>query len=187
MYDECMQEGFENMDEKNNSHARDAVLVEQFPSTGDEKRDKKVRLFFDAMVKTKGVVTMACVASGVSRSAVYEWQKQHDWFKEAVERYQIEYRGEWLENQLFKLCEEGDTQAVKFALQNKKLARFGYAERIEHDQQGGLSQEQIALLKRTGIEVADVESTASKHEGRSSNIALPYARKSGDIHGTIVH
>lgn len=169
--------------DQSQAHAHDHFF-EDLPLTGNVIRDKRIRRFLAAMVETKGVITMACTRAGVGRNTVYEWRKQFDWFNDEVEKYQVDYRGEWLENQLFTLCSMGEVKAIMFALENKKLAKFGYADTAQVREEKPLTDAQIALLKRAGINVVkeNVEAQGREREGRTGYLAIPAPGKSLPLH-----
>lgn len=177
------QQGQEQQDWQDaDAGARD-FLGDPLPSTGDDVRDRKIALLFQALAQSNGVLTTACLLSGVPNRTVYNWRKEYEWINERIEFFQTDFRGDFLENQLFTLCKLGAEKSIHFALQNKKLAKYGYAE----DTRGSanareLTAAQVDLLKQAGFDVVDDEQSKATSPGRFGNLALPAPQRPNAVH-----
>lgn len=104
------------------------------------------KAMIEALEKTLGIVTTACKMVGINRSTHYEWLKEDEDYKKAVESLE-DMTLDFAESKLHKLIEGGDTSATIFFLKTKAKKR-GYIERqqIEHDAKEGT--EIVFKLKR---------------------------------------
>lgn len=91
---------------------------------------KKIEIL-EQLYFTKGVVTPACEAIGLSRSTFYLWLKDDEEFAAAVDELQ-NVALDFAESKLFQLVSEGDTTATIFLLKTRGKKR-GYVERSELD------------------------------------------------------
>jgi L-lactate utilization protein LutB len=86
--------------------------------------------FLKELEKSHGVLTQACTEAHVKRVTIYRYLKKWPDFKERVEeirRNAIDY----VETQLWKLIEQGDTPSVLFFLRCRGKDR-GYIDKVEH-------------------------------------------------------
>lgn len=82
-----------------------------------------------ALEKSLGVVSSASKACGVSRDAHYRWMKEDPTYKQKVEDIE-NISIDFVESQLFKQIQEGNTVATIFFLKTRGKKR-GYVERQE--------------------------------------------------------
>lgn len=99
----------------------------------------------EALEKSLGVVTTACKNVGISRTTFYQYMKDDESFKDAVNELE-EVALDFAESQLFKQIREGNTTATIFYLKTKGKKR-GYIERQEVDHSGNVSI--VEQLKNT--------------------------------------
>ena len=86
----------------------------------------------EAMVKTYGNITKSCEAAGISRQTFYDWKKDDQEFRSAIEGEDYEERlMDFVESKLIKKAESDDTAVIIFMAKTKCKKR-GYVERQEH-------------------------------------------------------
>ena len=85
----------------------------------------------EALVRSLGVVTMACREVGIARKTHYEWYNEDKEYKVAVDDV-LDVALDFAENMLHKQIENKDTTATIFFLKTKGKKR-GYIERQEID------------------------------------------------------
>jgi len=90
-------------------------------------RSKKA--FIEALTKTLGVITAACETSGIPRRTVYNWIRDDEEFKEAVNDTN-EVALDFAENALHRQIKDGVPASTIFFLKTKGKKR-GYTERQE--------------------------------------------------------
>ena len=83
----------------------------------------------EALEKSLGVVTTACKSVGIARQTHYEWYKEDEEYKAAVDAV-ADIALDFAESKLHKQIEGGDTTATIFYLKTKGKKR-GYVERQE--------------------------------------------------------
>jgi hypothetical protein len=97
--------------------------------------DKNLHLKKAAMVKalekTLGVVTHAAKSVGISRQSHYDWMKEDEQYKQAVEDIDNATL-DFAESELYKQIQDGSTAATIFLLKTRGKSR-GYIERSEID------------------------------------------------------
>lgn len=92
------------------------------------------KAFLEALDKTLGIVSHAAKKCNLSREAHYEWMRESEEYKQAVEAVQLS-KCDFVESSLMKLVKEQNPAAVIFA--SKTLLRHrGYGEVVEHRGQG---------------------------------------------------
>ena len=84
-----------------------------------------------ALEKSLGVVTIACKEVGIERSTHYDWLKNDEEYKKAVDDL-ADVALDFAESMLHKQIQEKDTTATIFYLKTKGKKR-GYIERTEVD------------------------------------------------------
>ena len=89
----------------------------------------KKREMIKALIKSLGVVTLACEKVGIERSTHYDWLKADEKYKQAVEDI-AEVELDFAESMLHKQIQDKDTAATIFFLKTKGKKR-GYIERQE--------------------------------------------------------
>jgi hypothetical protein len=89
----------------------------------------KKKAMIDALVKTLGIVTLACKEVGIARQTHYAWYKEDDEYKTAVEDV-LDVALDFAESKLHKQIDKEDTTATIFYLKTKGKKR-GYIERSE--------------------------------------------------------
>lgn len=82
-----------------------------------------------ALVKSLGVVTIACEKVGIERSTHYDWLKADESYKSSVEDI-ADVALDFAESMLHKQIQDKDTAATIFYLKTKGRKR-GYIERQE--------------------------------------------------------
>jgi len=84
-----------------------------------------------ALSESLGIVTTACKSVGIERNTHYNWLKDDEKYKAAVESIQ-DITLDFAESKLHSLIKNDDTTATIFYLKTKGKKR-GYIERIEND------------------------------------------------------
>jgi len=77
-------------------------------------------------------ISLTCKKHGIIRNTFYEWMKQEEWFRNAIEENK-EATVDFVESKLMKKISDEDTASIIFYLKTKGKTR-GYIERIEQDQ-----------------------------------------------------
>ncbi len=95
------------------------------------KSDILKRQLLEALEKTLGVVTTACINVGVARSTFYDWYNADEAFKEAVDSIG-DVAIDFVESQLFKQIKKCVPASTIFYLKTKAKKR-GYIEKQEFD------------------------------------------------------
>lgn len=85
------------------------------------------KAFLEALADCRGIIADACRKSGVSRSQYYAWWDMDDDFKAAVNEVQ-DTQIDFVEGQLLKKIQDGDTTSIIFYLKTKGKGR-GYSEK----------------------------------------------------------
>jgi len=88
-------------------------------------KEDKIR-YIEVLSKNKGLVSYACVQTGIARRTIYKWLTEDEDFK-ALFLEVRETCGDWGERMLMDRMQEGDTNAIKFFLAKKYRDR-GYGE-----------------------------------------------------------
>lgn len=104
--------------------------------------DSKKREFHEVLAKCNGVIKTACQKLKISRMTYYNWRKEDlDFAAKCDEIY--EEKDDFVESQLFKKIEDGDTACIIFYAKTKMKHR-GYVERIERTGKDG---ESLSLIQ----------------------------------------
>lgn len=93
------------------------------------EQDKAKERFLKHFETSKGVISIACKKSRISRQTYYNWIKQDNDFKEKVHdisEEQIDY----VESKLIENIEKNDTTAIIFYLKTKAKER-GYTDKTQ--------------------------------------------------------
>lgn len=85
----------------------------------------------EALEKSLGIVTTACKQVGISRQTHYEWLREDENYKAAVEGI-ADIALDFAESKLHKSIEGGSDTAIIFYLKTKGKRR-GYVERVENE------------------------------------------------------
>lgn len=106
--------------------AKDSISQEQ-------KRTKELqKKMIEAMEKSFGVVTTACKAAGIGRTAYYRWMNEDAEFKSAIDSLDCgNIALDFAESKLYKHINDNDKTSLIFYLKTKGKHR-GYVERYEH-------------------------------------------------------
>ncbi len=96
--------------------------------------DSKKREVIDALVKSKGIVTEACLAVNISRDTYYRWLDTDPVFAKGVEQAK-ESAIDFVEGQLYKNIEKGLEASTIFYMKTRGRNR-GYAEKIDINHEG---------------------------------------------------
>ena len=99
-------------------------------TTDIERRAELKAAFLEALNGTMGLVMAACDKVGVHRNTILSWRKADPEFDAAVTDVQ-ERQVDYVENNLLRLIQDGDTSATIFYLKTKGKKR-GYIETIEN-------------------------------------------------------
>lgn len=91
----------------------------------------------EALKANLGNVTMSARAANIDKSTHYDWLKKDEAYKAAVEEIANEAI-DFVENNLFKAIQGGDTTAMIFYLKTKGKAR-GYTEKADIDLNGTIT------------------------------------------------
>lgn len=99
----------------------------------------KKKAMISALERSLGVVTIACKEVGIARKTHYEWYKEDEDYRNAVDDL-ADVALDFAESMLHKQIQEKDTTATIFYLKTKGKKR-GYIERTEVDTEisGGLN------------------------------------------------
>ena len=92
---------------------------------------KEKRVMVDALVKSLGIVTIACKECNISRQTHYNWYNDDPEYKKAVDDIS-DVALDFAESMLHKQIQDKDTTATIFYLKTKGKKR-GYIERSEVD------------------------------------------------------
>lgn len=98
------------------------------------KTDIKKRAMIDALEKSLGVVTTACRIVDIARQTHYEWYREDEAYKEAVDDI-ADIALDFAESQLHKQIKDGEVSSTIFYLKTKGKKR-GYIEKNEIDLTG---------------------------------------------------
>jgi hypothetical protein len=98
--------------------------------------DIQKKAMIEALEKSLGVVTTACKQVGIARQTHYNWLKEDQQYKEAVDEIS-DVALDFAESKLHKQIGSDDTTAIIFYLKTKGKKR-GYIERQEIDHSGSL-------------------------------------------------
>jgi hypothetical protein len=91
----------------------------------------KKKAMIEALIKSLGIVTMACKTVDISRQTHYRWMQEDEKYKAEVEDIS-DIALDFAESKLHGLIDKGDTSANIFYLKTKGKKR-GYVERSEMD------------------------------------------------------
>lgn len=91
----------------------------------------KKSAMIEALVETLGIVTIACKKVGIARKTHYEWYKEDEEYKNAVDDV-LDVALDFAESMLHKQIQDKDTTATIFYLKTKGKSR-GYVEKSEID------------------------------------------------------
>lgn len=97
--------------------------------TSRTRTQERKQAVIEALQKSLGIVTTACINAGVSRSQFYEWLKNDKEFATAVEDVE-DLQLDFVEGKLLQNVKGNDTQSIIFYLKTKGKRR-GYTERTE--------------------------------------------------------
>lgn len=97
--------------------------------TSRTRTQERKQAVIEALQKSLGIVTTACINAGVSRSQFYEWLKNDAEFSKAVEDIE-DVTLDFVEGKLLQNVKDNDTQSILFYLKTKGKRR-GYTERTE--------------------------------------------------------
>ena len=98
-------------------------------------KQKKLRgkkaAFLKAWIKTFGNITQSCNAIGINRGTYYNWLREDENFKIAIENEEVgEQQLDFAESKLMKNIHDGKETSLIFFLKTKGKER-GYVERTE--------------------------------------------------------
>ena len=105
----------------------------------------KKQLLLKELENSFGIVTLACKNLSVSRQTHYRWYKSDLEYKNKVDEL-TNIALDFAETQLYKLIEQGNTQAIIFFLRTKGKRR-GYVEKQEVEYKNKLDNIQINIIK----------------------------------------
>lgn len=97
--------------------------------TSRTRTQERKQALIEALKKSLGIVTTACINAGVDRSMFYEWKKNDADFAKAVEDIE-DVTLDFVEGKLLQNVKDNDTQSILFYLKTKGKRR-GYTERTE--------------------------------------------------------
>jgi hypothetical protein len=112
------------------------------------------RAMIEALEKSLGIVTTACKSVGIDRGSHYNWMKDDDQYKAAVESIE-DIAIDFAESQLHKQIKDGIPTSTIFYLKTKAKKR-GYVERTEIHQE--------TTIKSLDINIIDEGIALSKSE-----------------------
>ena len=112
------------------------------------KTEQHKKAILEALEMSLGVVTTACKKVGIGRTIFYEWLKEDEEFKEAVDEIS-NVTLDFAESQLHKQIAADSTAATIFYLKTKGKKR-GYVERQEITGADGMPTNfQIEIIKNS--------------------------------------
>ena len=91
----------------------------------------KKKAMIEALIKSLGIVTLACKDVDIARQTHYRWMQEDEIYKQDVEDI-TDIAIDFAESKLHKQIDKGDTTATIFYLKTKGKRR-GYVERQEID------------------------------------------------------
>lgn len=94
-----------------------------------QRTQERKQAVIEALQKSLGIVTTACINAGVSRKQFYEWKKNDADFAKAVEDAE-DMQCDFVEGKLLQNVKSNDTQSIIFYLKCKGGKR-GYGEKHE--------------------------------------------------------
>jgi hypothetical protein len=97
-----------------------------------------------ALEQSLGIVTTACLTVGIDRKTHYNWLKDDEEYKAAVDSIQ-DITLDFAESQLHKQIKDGEVTSTIFYLKTKGKKR-GYVERVEQDVSINLPQVTIEIV-----------------------------------------
>lgn len=103
--------------------------------------DTRKKAMVDALEKSLGIVTTACKSCDVARSTHYDWMKEDEEYKSAVESIG-DIALDFAESQLHKQIQGGEVSSTIFYLKTKGKKR-GYVEKQEIDHSGTIATQII--------------------------------------------
>ncbi len=113
--------------------------------TQDSKRLKKRLLV--ALEKNLGIISISCKEAQVSRASYFNWMKNDEDFKKAVDEIN-EGVIDFVENQLYKKIEQGSEKSILFYMKYKGRKR-GYTDSVDITSAGEkINNIQIEIIKK---------------------------------------
>lgn len=109
--------------------AKKLTPLQKSQKTQKENKKKNQAKFIAALIKSNGVVTVACKATNISRPSHYRWYKEDEDYREAVDEID-NLTAEYVEGQLMKLIRQLHPQSIMFYLKTKGKKR-GWTGSIE--------------------------------------------------------
>lgn len=94
-----------------------------------QRTQERKQAVIEALQKSLGIVTTACINAGVSRKQFYEWVKNDAEFAKAVDDIE-DVTLDFVEGKLLKNINDGDTQSIHYYLKCKGGKR-GYGDKHE--------------------------------------------------------
>jgi len=106
----------------------------------------------DALKKTLGIVSSACIKAGISRGTHYNWLKEDYIYKSRVDEI-AEMAIDFVETKMFEQVNNGDSGLIKYYLSTKGKNR-GYVERTEQRQvdEEGKTVKQVMIINGKEVE-----------------------------------
>ncbi|NMC75894.1 MAG: hypothetical protein GYA60_01145 [Candidatus Methanofastidiosa archaeon] len=98
------------------------------------RTDRHKKAMIEALNKNLGVITLACKEVGICRQTHYDWYKEDEKYRKAVDDVE-NIALDFAESMLHRRIKEGDTTAIIFYLKTKGKKR-GYIERQELEHSG---------------------------------------------------
>ena len=111
------------------------------------KQDNKKKIFLQALVENKGIVTKACEATGIPRSRVYAWRDEDEDFVKQISGVQ-EVVLDFAEAKLFEHIDNDNVPSLLFFLKCRGKER-GYVERQEVTGKDGEALPAIQVIQTT--------------------------------------
>jgi hypothetical protein len=150
--------------------ARSNKMLHESP----KKVSKTVRqkMFLEAYVRCRFVISAACGELGVSRKQVYEWLKEPKFSEDFYDC--LEARKDQIEAALFSRIEDGDTASIIFSAKTLCKDR-GY---VEHERQRGpepLPPAAISIIDRVLSD--DLDAASAGLELAKLGVPIPEALK----------
>jgi len=96
-----------------------------------EHTEHNKKQYLEALEKSLGVKTTACKITGVGRTTVYDWIKDDEEFRKAVDEIE-QVALDFVESKLFEQIRGNNTPSTIFYLKTKGKKR-GYVERQQMD------------------------------------------------------
>lgn len=146
----------------------------------EQDMEAKKTEFLEHMRQAYGIVAIACEKSGIGRTTYYRWRDTDVEFAQAVDDI-LQTQGDFVESNLLRLIEHGDTSATIFYCKTKLKSR-GYTERDKPSEPTGAELDHPLRLdgqeqKAASCQARTSQSRTEESESLWDDTPLPAAMK----------